>query len=259
MRALILVLFCLAAIPALAERIELVTFEFPPLEYEGRDGQPKGIAVEVVTTVMERLGYEVEIKVLPWALALDRVKDGKADAIFTAYKNEERMTFLDYSRRVLAPQRVHFYTRVDFPETFTGEMALFDGRRVGVVSTISYGQIFDQYRENYHIERVRTLESNIHKLLRNRIDVFPSNYYVAERALSRLGLSDRVRRHEQAIESVPSYIAFSKKRRLTQLRDAFDRELELFSQYPEYEEIFARYGISPPERLTDEGVVSHHP
>ncbi|MFE8072489.1 transporter substrate-binding domain-containing protein [Marinobacteraceae bacterium S3BR75-40.1] len=246
MRTVMLALLLQLATPCLADAFTFATFEFAPLEFQTDQGQPEGVAVELVTEVMERLGHRIEIRVLPWAMALELVKDGKVDAIFTAYENEERRQFLDYSREVLVPQQVHFYTRPDYPATFQGDLALFEGRRVGVVSTISYGQVFDQYRARYQIERVRTLESNIKKLLLKRIDVFPSNRYVAERTLTRLGLADQVRRHDRAIEAVPSYIAFSKKKHLKWLRDDFDQAFLNFSQTPSYREIFARYGMNPP-------------
>ncbi|MBW1801029.1 MAG: transporter substrate-binding domain-containing protein, partial [Deltaproteobacteria bacterium] len=116
-----------------------VTLEFPPLEYTGEDGNPRGIAVDMVKRIMNSLGHAVQIKVYPWQKALKMVRDGDADAIFTAYKTPERETFLDYSAEMLVPQIVGFYVKKGSPINFDGDLNTLRNTRIGVVSTISYG------------------------------------------------------------------------------------------------------------------------
>ncbi len=227
----------------LSDSYVFVTFQFPPLEYEGLEGKANGIAVDIVARVMKNLGHQVEIRVYPWTRSLKMVRNGGADAIFTAYRNSQREIFLDYSRQVLFPQVVYFYKRKDAPIDFDGHLATVKEKRIGVVSTISYGEKFDLYKSLLNFEKANKLEHNFGKLLLGRIDLVPCNVYVADYTLGKMGLAQQIVPLSPAIENVPSYIAFSKKRNLTQLRDQFDRQLVQMKANDEYADILRKYGI----------------
>jgi polar amino acid transport system substrate-binding protein len=220
-----------------------VTLEFPPLEYTGDDGNPQGIAVDMVKRIMSSLGHTVQIKVHPWPKALEMVRNGDADAIFTAYKTPERETFLDYSAEVLVPQIVGFYVKKGSPITFNGDLRTLRTRHIGVVSTISYGPKFDQVRSQLQVERVERLEQNFQKLLSDRIDLLISNIHVADWELQKFQLREKIIRLPHEVERMSSYIAFSKQRSLTTLRDQFDQELRKLKGNGEYDEELGKYGI----------------
>jgi polar amino acid transport system substrate-binding protein len=220
-----------------------VTLEFPPLEYTGVDGNPKGIAVDMVKRIMSSLGHTVQIRVYPWPKALEMVRNGDADAIFTAYKTPERETFLDYSTEVLVPQIVGFYVKKGSPITFNGDLRTLRARHIGVVSTISYGPKFDQMRTQLQVEHVDRIEQNFQKLLSDRIDLMISNIHVADWELQKLQLREKIVRLPHEVERLSSYIAFSKQRSLTTLRDQFDQELRKLKANGEYDEVIGKYGI----------------
>ena len=239
------VLFWLACpLAALAaESYRFVTFDFPPLEYATEGQQAEGIAVDIVREVMRALGHEVTITVYPWTRALRMATTGTVDAIFTAYRNAERERYLDFSNEVLFPQVVYFYAKRDAAIAFDGHLQSVAGLRIGVVSTISYGQRFDQAKPALMIDKARELEHNFKKLLLDRIDLVPSNIHVAEYTLATLEWGDLITRLPRQIERVPSYIAFSKKRRLEGLRDRFDAQLVQMKASGTYEAIMQKYNI----------------
>ena len=226
-----------------AEHYVFVTLEFPPLEYTGEDGVPHGSAVEIVTHIMNRLGHTIDIRVYPWTRALKMVELGEVDGIFTAYKNPEREAFLDYSHQVLIPQIVCFYVKKGSPITFAGDLHTLKDKKIGVTSTISYGQTFDQLRPQLQVARANRLEKNFQKLLLEHIDLVISNVYVADTTLRELQLTDAIVRLPHEVERVPSYIAFSKKRGLTTLRDHFDQELLNMKTRCEYTTVMRKYVI----------------
>ena len=227
-----------------ADNYSFVTLEFPPLEYTGKDGKAQGAAVEIVTHIMKNLGHTVDIRVLDWTRALKMVEEGEADAIFSAYKNSERETFLDYSQHVLVPQMVYFYIKRGGGISFKGDFDPLEGDKIGVVSTISYGQKFDRARSGLRVERADTLEQNFRKLLEGSIDLVISNNFTAEKTLHQLKVTDEIVRLPQEVESVPSYIAFSKKRKLSALQAQFDRELVKMKTSGEYSRIMRKYNIN---------------
>lgn len=226
-----------------ADNFNFVTLAYPPLEYENKEGKAKGVAVEIVETIMAGLGHEVTISVLPWTRAVKMVRTGKADAIFTAYKNPTREEFLDYCKEVLIPQAIFFYAKKGSQFQFDGKWTSLKDKRIGVVSTISYGQLFEKQKHLFQIDRVHKREYNFEKLMKGRIDLAPESLYVADYTLEQMGLTDEIIRIPGKVESVASYTAFSKKRNLTQLRDDFDTQLKKMKESGEYFEIVKKYGL----------------
>lgn len=235
---------------AFAGAYKFVTLDFPPLEYEGEKGEAAGAAVDIVREVMTKLKHTVSIEVLPWTRSLQLAKEGKASAIFTAYKNAERETFLDYGNEVLIPQVVSLYVKKGSSLTYKGDPKELVGKTIGIISTISYGQVFDQAREKLQLrtERVESLDLNFKKLIAGRLDFVISNRYSAEVEIENLKLGEVVVELAQPVEIMPSYIAFSKKSRLTALRDDFDKTLRLLKRSGRYQEILAKYRVHAPSQ-----------
>jgi len=192
---------------------------------------------------MGKMGHGLEIRVLPWTRALQMVRSGRADAIFTAYRNAEREKFLEYSEEVLIAQEVFFYKKKGTPFDFDGRIASIHNARIGIVSTISYGQVFDQYRQFIRLDKANQLTHSFQKLAKGRIDLLPSNYHVAEYTIKKMGIAGQVERLPQLIESVPSYIAFSRQRDLHSLRRQFDEELRKMKVTGEYSRLLQKHGL----------------
>lgn len=230
-----------------AEQYYFVTFDFPPYEYATADLKAEGGIVEVVKKVMHNLGHQVSIQPFPWTRALKMVRNGEAHAIFTAYKSPEREVFLDYSREVLFPQSVYFFKKRTGKASFDGDFSALSSKRIGVVSTISYGQVFEIHKPVLQLDRASNAEQSFNKLMKNRVDLVVSDLHVAEYTLAQLGITEEVVRLPAKLESVPSYIAFSKKLNLTSLRGEFDNELARLKLTGEYDEILKKHAIDRHE------------
>lgn len=233
------------------EVVQLVTLDFPPLEFLSDAGQVDGAAVLVVKEVLAGLGYDAEIQLLPWARSLSLVKEGRADAIFTAYKNAEREVYLDYSREVLIPQVVSFYVRAGSKLTYDGGFAALRGKTIGTVSTISYGAAFDEAKGRLGLktERVESLDLNIKKLLAGRVDYVISNRYSAQVEIERQKADKDITELLPAVEVTPSYVAFSKKTKLTGLREKFDKGLRKLVKSGRYQTILEQYRVRTQNTL----------
>lgn len=244
-----LIAFALSqASPALAGTYKLVTLDFPPLEYADENNEAGGAAVELVKEVMKELKHTVQIQVLPWTRSMMLTKEGKADAIFTCYKNPEREGYLDFGAEVLVPQVVSLYVKKGSKATFKGDLKELVPFKIGILNTISYGQIFDKAKDELKLktERVEELDQNFKKLAAGRIDYVISNRYSATVELNRLKLQDEIVELPRAVEVIPSYIAFSKARKLAALRDEFDRVLKHFKKTGRYHEILEKFKVRAP-------------
>lgn len=223
--------------------LDVVTLQYPPYEYL-EDGEVKGVAVEIVKEVFKRMKRPINISLYPWDKSLDMIKMGEADAIFSIFKTPEREAFANYSHEVLIPQVIALFVTKDSHIVFDGDLTKLSKYTFGVVRTVSYGSIFDDAVKNGVIQSIETSETgeeNMKKLLQGRFDVLISNRYGALVIVKRMNKTDRVRELAPAIQSVPSYIAFSKKRRLTSLRDEFDIILRNMKNDGTYDKIIRSY------------------
>lgn len=232
---------------AQASNYKLVTLDFPPLEMLGENGKVIGAVTDIVREVFQKIGHRVEINLLPWTRALALTKDGKADGIFTIYRLPEREQYLDYSTEEIIPQVVSLYAEKSRPASYRGDLQTIVGSKVGTVSSISYGKIFDDMKNRFKIESVDTLELNFKKLVAKRIDYVVSNRYSAAYTLAKLALDQDVVEVGPPIEVIPSYIAFSKKNKLSSLRDRFDAELVSFKKSARYRQILKHYRVELPK------------
>ena len=247
MRSIAILLLCVgmlfSANQASARTLELVTLQYPPYEY-AEEGEVKGFVVDIVTEVFRRMQQPIHISLLPWARSIQMIENGTADAIFTAYKTPEREAFADYSKEILMPQIISLFVLKESTIQFDGDFSKLANYRFGAVRKVSYGRIFDKAVTNGLIQTpdmANTGEKNIDKLLTERFDILVSNKYGALEILKKKGLTEQVKELKPAVENVPSYIAFSKQRNLTQVRDEFDAVLAEMKRDGTYERIIANY------------------
>lgn len=231
------------ALPAAADQLRMVALSFPPLIYD-EGGKPTGIAYEIVTEAMKKAGHTVSVEIMPWARALDTVKEGGADAVFTAYKTPEREQFLNYSAEVLVPQVVSFFVAKDSAITFDGDLAKLSKYKIGVVNQISYGSVIDDAIKGGvlpNVEKSNDSDSNVKKLLSGRFDVMPSNRYVAQYFLKQQGALDQVKELTPEAQNLPSYIAFTKARDTSKLKADFDAGVAAMKASGDYQRVLDKY------------------
>lgn len=79
-----LVMVCCLLFPAEGhtenKQVRLASSEYPPYFGEQLDNQ--GVITEIIVEAYTRVGYEVEIKFMPWARSLEMTKEGDFDGMF---------------------------------------------------------------------------------------------------------------------------------------------------------------------------------
>jgi len=228
---------------AQAKTLRLVTLEYPPYEYT-EDGQLKGLAVEVIKRTFMEMQQPITIEVLPWARAMRYIKDGTRDAVFTAFKNPERERFADFSKQVLMQQAVSLFVRKDSQIEYDGDLNKLKQYSLGVVRKISYGLILDTAIKDNTFRRVEEANEgtqNFGLLLNQRVDMVASTKFGGYHILRQLKRKNDVKELPVSIQNLPSYIAFSKVRKLTKIRDEFDSALIRLKASGEYQKIIDDY------------------
>lgn len=226
-----------------AEPLEVVTLQYPPYQYE-EAGKLKGFVASIVTEVFKRMKQPINIKVYPFANAIRMIEHGHADAIFTAAKNSEREAFADFPREVLIDQTMSLFVNTNSSLAFDGDLSKLRQYRFGVINGYRYGDVFDDAVQDGtlpNIDETNSPESNARKLVAGRIDLWMSNREQAQFTIRRLGLSATIKELKPAVQIIPSYLAFSKERKLGHVREEFDRELRRMKGDGSYDRIIAEY------------------
>lgn len=238
-----LLTLCLLHSPAvLADSLRVVSEAWPPYVFE-QDGKVLGADVEVADHVLRQLGHQTRWELMPWKRALRTVERGKADAILDLSLNEERRdTYLFPSEPLSTSDTVLFYHR-DRPHTFE-DIDDLTGLTIGISPGYAYANEAFMQAEHFIREPGPTLEANMRKLLRGRLDMVLMNRSVGLFIAHQLGADEQIVHHSNTISSGELYLAFHRSDALAPIAAAFGPALQAFKQTPEYAAILARYGQS---------------
>ncbi len=159
--------FALAsALPASAETVRLLANTSPP--YADKKLPEQGLALELVSHVMQRAGYDAEIEIEIWARAMEGVRIGLYDALATAWHSDEREQDFIFSEPYLESQLILVSLRAN-PEIFR-DLAQLRGKRLGVRSDYAYGVDFESIPGLRLVEENHLIQ-NLMDLLNGRVDV----------------------------------------------------------------------------------------
>ena len=225
----------LAPLQAYAEDkvVRLCTLIYPPYIYleEGpKEEKVTGMAFDIVSEAFESQGYRMTVDLMPWSRVLTSAKKGKFDGVLMLFKTEERQTYLMYSQEVLLPEIVAFFKHKDLPVPFDGSFESIEHLRVSIVDKIWYGEKFDEAIKSgslTHLRRVSSFEEALTMLEARRTDlVATSNRDVIYQTIAGMPELKNIVEVTPHIDALPSYMAFTKKRDMTAVRDAFDAGIQ---------------------------------
>lgn len=186
--------------------------DLPPKIYK-ENGVLKGTYVEIIRAVCKRMKCKADFQLFPWARAVAMAKAGEVDALFPPFKTKERSEFLIFPAEPMSYTRNVIFARKNSGYKIN-ELSDLKNLIVGINDQYSYGQAFDRYKNNFHLDVSRTEELQIKKLANNllkRMDVAAASEEAFLILSKRLG---HTRDFEilYTISETPSYVAFSKAR-----------------------------------------------
>ncbi|SHO47345.1 substrate-binding periplasmic protein [Desulfopila aestuarii] len=226
-----------------AEKLVLVAADSIPTAYID-NGKLTGILVDVITEAFRRAGYPIEIQLMPWARALSEVSNGNVDGIFSVFKLPERESFLTYTESPIITQVESFFARKDSSITFEGDLNKFKHIPIGIIRKTSYGEkidaaIHDGIWEN--ITATNSVESVVKMLVNGRVDLAPSYRHVFIRGAKEIGVLDEIKELSPSVESIPSYLAFTKKHDYSEIIRAYHKALAAMKQDGTFDNIYNKY------------------
>lgn len=165
----------------LAQDLSVVhTGNWPPYAAQELPGQ--GLAVELVTTALQRAGHTVKLRVDSLERILEGSKLGVYDVFATPWYSDDRNRFLDYSDPYI-DSTIRFIKRKDTDFKYTGLPSL-EGMTVGVVQDYAYDPGFDQARD-FRKSSERNLIQNLLKLTQRRLQLVLDDELVLQYEINR--------------------------------------------------------------------------
>ena len=210
------------------QTLRLATLEYPPYITQA-EGGPRGLAVEVASEALARIGRAFRIDFYPIARGQRMVLTGEADAYFSIKKTAEREKTMVFPNTPLMRQDYVFFTPTDSRWRFDGGFESIAGARIGIVNATSYGGRFDGaiasgvFRQ---LEAVSDHETNFRKLLAHRIDAVICSRLVGTYYLKKLNGLNAVMVNGPAVETTQSYLVFPKTDNGIALARQFDQAMD---------------------------------
>jgi len=208
---------------AFADTLSVVTLHYPPYCYE-ENGEVVGFSADLLKEVFRRMDIPMQIKVLPWKRALKMVKDGRADAVFLAFKTEEREQFADFPEEMFIAEPTSLFVKKGSKITWNGELGSLNKYKVGRPLGYSSGTEFDNAVKSGvipYIDGAGSPQITIRKLIKGRIDILVANRYLILDELKKMKKVGEIKELKPVINEDPSYLAFSKKRDMRKIIEKY--------------------------------------
>lgn len=225
--------------------------EWCPINCAIRDPM-QGVGVDLAKEIFSESGYKIRYVVMPWARALNDVREGRIDAIIGANKSDDPT--LVYPQTPIFRVTDDFYVLADSPVTFSNLDSLKD-YKIGVIKDYGYDPqikafIAAQSDIPGKIQVVAgdtALDQNIQKLLAKRIDVLVESSIIMDYKLQKTGLSKKIK-HIGSVEQGNVYLGFSPAlSHSPQLAEIFDKGMKNLSASGKFKTYYSAYGLTHDE------------
>lgn len=210
---------------SMAETLEFAFSDFPPFEYT-EFGSVAGINKEIVEEACRRLEVTPVFTQLPWKRALKYAKEGRVDAVFALFKNEERVKYFNFPQENLNTVKMVLLTNreSDVEVTCLEDMR---GEKVGIYLGSSYGEKFDA-ADQIIKDPASTNELLLRKQARGRTDFIIIDERVARYWSKKIGMENRFKILSFTVTEERTYVAFSKAK--ANKKNMADRFSEVFKE-----------------------------
>lgn len=170
-----------------------------------QNGDPKGLVVDIVREMADRVGLNVDVKVLEWGKAQEMVLQGDADGLLQINKTDERESLYDFSVPLLRSDFTIFrrLDRVDIVG-----IGSLKGQKVGVES-MGYPCSVLGDEPGISLRYISDWQEGFKLVSSGKIDAIVADRWIGEYELFLSGFNDIVPVH-RSIQTDYTYIAVKK-------------------------------------------------
>jgi polar amino acid transport system substrate-binding protein len=249
--ALVLVSVLFFAAPSFGGCEITLRWDDDPPYFMSQDDEVVGIDADLGREAMERLGCSLSFKKLPWARALQELREGRVDMLSGAYRTSEREQYAHYSEVVgLVSPNILFIRQSEAANfDFNDLRSLLESDfRLGAQVNVSYSDEYSALIQNPdyadNIEFLPRRELLWRMLARNRLDGLIASKLTGLYEIQELGLSGRIAPSSLVVSNKPAYFVFSKASVSSEFVADFDRALQSMLDDGTFAAIVNRYAPS---------------
>ncbi len=201
-----ILLFYLSQLTAFEKSVVIASTEYPP--HTSIHYRNYGYRTDVVIQAFQEMGYQVEIRLYPWARALKFAKDGDVDGVI-ALHTKKREQWFEYSQG-LATQSIGFYKHKK-ENISLKNYSDFKFYKIGYVRGYAIPSKLENL--NLQITWLNKEEQALRMLSQKRLNLALMEKSVAQYIINKKypKLDESIEWIEPSIEETIIYLAFSKK------------------------------------------------
>ncbi|MBU3916129.1 transporter substrate-binding domain-containing protein [bacterium] len=211
--------------------------------YNGNKLLNKGFFTEITVTALKRVGYEVEVSLVPWKRAYSWAKIGEQDGLMGASYTEERTEFFAYPQYSWE-NVMHFFANTGENRTYKKLEDLCPAR-LGILRGSFY---VDRFKPITCLRQdlANSMIINIKKLMGNRVDLIidskDSILYILNKEFP--DKANSIEPVYPPFEKDKIYTVFSKKNpNYKQIVTDFDNGIQLIKKDGTYKKILKKHKI----------------
>ncbi len=185
---------------------------YPPVAW-GSDGKIIGASPELVIKIAKELKVEKvsSVNFGSWEKAQEAIKDGRADIIFGIYKDNARLSYMNYIEPPYMLDPVSIVLRSGEEIKFS-EWSDLKGLKGVTNLGESYGNQFDSYmKDHLNVVRANSVALAFEQLIDKQADYLIIGTYPGKMEASKLKILSKIQFLPKPVLTANMYIAFSKK------------------------------------------------
>lgn len=250
----------------LAQAISMLAAEYsnesPTLKLGGQVWDPYinnqlpagGLVVNLVTAVLERAGYQVEMQYMPWQRVAESIAEGELDISIASWHNETRAKEMEFTDAYLNNQLV-IVKRKDDPLTFNNQQEFKQnitdqGYRLGVFKDYGYGDFFAEVAPLVSLNYFKYCSQMIRDVAQKKTDLALIDSWTAQQSLkTSKNISQHISILPTALIEQRLHAAISLKRKdHKEIAIAFNESLKEMREDGSYQALLERHDF-PQELL----------
>jgi polar amino acid transport system substrate-binding protein len=226
--------------PVVIKHLTIAGTQWPPFIARSLPGQ--GLSVEIVSAVLVRAGYEVNMVFAPWKRVIKGMKQGEFDLSVAAWKSTKREQYLDFSDAYFNNQLVGIKHKESSFQLNNLDEALSQSLSLGLMNDYAYSPKIQQYPNRRYFKQYNGLFRMIaaKDLDFSLLDQNVAKYYLEQTP----ALKNSLQVTTTSLEVKPLHISMIKQHPAVQevIKD-FNRYLKIYLKSNDYRTLLKRYSI----------------
>jgi polar amino acid transport system substrate-binding protein len=226
--------------PEVIKTLTIAGTQWPPFIARSLPGQ--GVSVEIVSAVLSRAGYKVDMAFASWKKVMRGMKQGEYDISVAAWKSPQREQYLIFSEPYLYNQLIGVKHQASSFKLSTLEEALSQSLSLGLIDDYAYSPQIQKYHNRRYVKQYRTLFRSI---AAKDLDFALLDRSVAQYYLERTPkLKNSLQVTTTSLEVKPLHISMIKQHPAAQeVISDFNRYLKIYLKSRDYQALLIQYGI----------------